>query len=236
VQCRGPLSETAHGARRGLLAGIPIVIGYLPVAITFGALAVGAGMPIFLPILFSGLIFAGGTQFILLGALQGGTPWPYVVALCALIDARHLLYGPLLRPIFPERVSARVPLAFGLTDEVFGVALSKRGEGKSARLGAWLGGVTLAAYLSWVLGTGLGALIGNWLEQELPSLVDSLHFALPALFLGLTILSSTRRTVVPVLVGTTAAAATFLLANEAAAIAAAVGGGALTAFLREKRR
>lgn len=227
---------TTDGTRRGLLAGIPIVIGYLPVAVTFGALAVGAGMPIWLPVLFSVLIFAGGTQFILLGALQSGTPWPYVVALCALIDARHLLYGPLLRPIFPQRLGARIPLAFGLTDEVFGVALSRRAEGGSSRLGAWLAGLTLAAYLSWVLGTGLGALIGRWLEQAMPSLIDSLHFALPALFLGLTILSCSRRTIIPVLTGTAAAVLALLLVNEAAAIAAAVGCGALTAHLQEKWR
>lgn len=235
-QDKAPAHRDNEHFRHGLLAGAPIAIGYIPVAITFGALATGAGMPIWLPLMFSCLIYAGGTQFILLGALQSGTPWPYVVALCAFIDARHLLYGPLLRPIFPRRSSLKIPLALGLTDEVFATALSKRAENQKVTLTAWLSGLTLAAYLSWTLGTGLGALAGRWLELNLPSLIDSLHFALPALFLGLTILSCSRRTVVPVLVATTAAAIIFILVNEAAAIVAAAGCGALTAWIQEKRR
>src|SRR5699024_6474312 len=194
------------------------------------------GMPIWLPIAFSALVYAGGSQFILLGALQSDTPWPYVVALCALIDARHLLYGPLLRPIFPKHPGGRIPLAFGLTDEVFGVALSKRGEGQTTPIGTWLGGLALAAYLSWVLGTGLGALIGSWLEQTMPSLIESMHFALPALFLGLTILSCSRRTIIPVLIGVSAATIAYFFLNAVATLLVAVVCASLAASLLEKRR
>ncbi|NNC25928.1 AzlC family ABC transporter permease [Salinisphaera sp. USBA-960] len=98
----------------------------MPVAITFGAATTSFGYPLYVPILFSAMIFAGGSQFILLAAIQNGTPWLYVVALCALIDSRHIIYGSLVRRIFPDRLAARLPLAMSLTDEVFATTLTQR--------------------------------------------------------------------------------------------------------------
>ena len=210
--------------RRGLVRGLqsagPICLGYVPVAITFGAAATSFGYPFYVPLLFSAAIFAGGSQFILLAALQDATPWPYVVALCALIDSRHIVYGAFLRRIFPARRSARLPLAMGLTDEVFATALTRRDATPGRQLTAWLVGLAAAAYLSWVAGTALGAVLGTVLSHAAPALTHALDFALPALFLALSLDNLNRETAAPLLAGAGAALVAVWLGNIALALAA----------------
>lgn len=226
------MSNAILGAKSGLVAGMPIIVGYLPISLTFGALAVSYGLPVWLPIVFSALVMTGGTQFIMLGALQGGLFWPYVVALCAFIDSRHMLYGPMLRGLFPQKLSHRLPLAFALTDEVFGVAISKRREPASAGLTRWLGSVTATSYLSWVIGTAVGALLGSWMEVNMPALIQALHFALPALFICLAIETCSKSTLMPVIVAGLVATLVVLFANTAIALLVGVLAGVAYALLK----
>lgn len=227
---------TVHSTWDGVKAAVPIGLGYIPVAITFGAAATSFGYPSYVPVLFSATIFAGGSQFILLAAMQSGAPWLYAVALCALIDSRHVIYGSLLRRIFPARVSARIPLAMGLTDEVFATALTQRHAPRSPRLTAWLAGVAAAAYVSWVASTLLGAVIGAALQQAMPEVVDALKFALPALFLALSLAQGSRQTLVPL--GAAAAGALFgvVFGNIVVALLAAIAAAVGVCLLQHKAR
>ncbi|ERJ19681.1 Branched-chain amino acid permease protein [Salinisphaera shabanensis E1L3A] len=224
--------------RRGLLRGLqsagPICLGYIPVAITFGAVATSFGYPFYVPLLFSAAIFAGGTQFILLAALHDATPWPYVVALCALIDSRHIVYGAFLRRIFPARLTARVPLAMGLTDEVFATALTQRDARPGRQLTAWLAGLAAAAYLSWVAGTALGAVLGTVISHAAPALTHALDFALPALFLALSLDNLNRETAAPLLAGAGAALGAVWVGNIALAMAAGVAAAVAVAAWRHR--
>ena len=59
--------------KRGLAAGLPIGIGYVPVAFTFGFMAVSGGLPVWAAVLisFTNLTSAGqfaGTNLIIAGA------------------------------------------------------------------------------------------------------------------------------------------------------------------------
>lgn len=236
----GPERAGTQTQRAALTAGaraaLPVVVGYLPVGATFGALAIGYGLPLWLTVAFSLIIYAGGTQFILLGALHSGTPWPWVVALCALIDVRHLVYGPLLANLFPRRVAARLGLGFLLTDEVFGTALHRRREPSSAALTLWLAGAALAAYATWVGSTALGAFVGRGLQASVPGAMEVMQFALPALFVALTLENCSRRTAAPTLAATLAALVTLLSThNDGATIFAAVGAAVAVAWLQGRR-
>lgn len=189
----------SQSALEGMKSGLPICIGYIPVAITFGAAATSFGYPLYVPLLFSATIFAGGSQFILLAAMQNGTPLLYIIALCALIDSRHLLYGTLVRKIFPSSLMLRIPLAMTLTDEVFATALSKRDVLRPAARTAWLVGVGGVAYLAWVLSTFIGALMGSALDQVAPFVANALDFALPGLFIALALAQLNRWNTFPLL-------------------------------------
>ncbi len=218
--------------KRGIRSAAPISLGYIPVAITFGAAATTFGYPIYVPILFSATIFAGGSQFILLAAMEHHTYWLYAVGFCALIDSRHFIYGSLIRRIFPSRLAARLPLALSLTDEVFATVLPQREAKPTRDLTIWIAGVAMAAYLSWVLSTAVGGALGEVLEDTAPVIVNALRFALPALFLGLTLENLGRHNIHPLIAAVAGALVGILVANIAVALFAAVGASTTVSYIR----
>ena len=56
---RTPDMSRRRGLLRGLQSAGPICLGYIPVAITFGAVATSFGYPFYVPLLFSAAIFVG---------------------------------------------------------------------------------------------------------------------------------------------------------------------------------
>src|SRR5689334_12405288 len=63
------------------------------VGLSFGAVAVAGGLPLWVPIAMSVLVFAGGAQFAAVGiVLAGGSPTAAVVT-GLLLNARHLAFG-----------------------------------------------------------------------------------------------------------------------------------------------
>ncbi len=139
--------------RQGLQAAWPIALGYFPVAVAFGALGAQAGLGPLWVQLTSLLVFAGASQFALVGLLAQGVPPLLAALLGLLLNLRHAFYGPALRPYLKGG-----PLeAFFLTDEVFAVALrALPGLPPGERRGYFLG-LGLGAYLSWNLGTAWGS-------------------------------------------------------------------------------
>lgn len=169
----------------GLKAAAPVMVGYLPVSIAFGVAGIAAGFQPWQVMMMSAIIYAGASQFILLASFASGTPWLWVVALCALMNARHLLYGPLLARWLPPAQRFRRTFAWGLTDEVFATALNGLKHVSPQQRPLWLYGVALGAYASWLLGTAIGALTGGQIEKASPLLAQTMQFSLPALFLAL---------------------------------------------------
>ncbi len=165
---------------RGLRAAWPIALGYFPVAVAFGALGAQAGLSPLWVQLTSLLVFAGASQFALVGLLAQGVPPLLAALLGLLLNLRHAFYGPALRPYLKGS-----PLeAFFLTDEVFALALrALPGLPPGERRGYFLG-LGLGAYLSWNLGTAFGALGARGL-LDWPGLREALAFSLPALFFPL---------------------------------------------------
>ena len=162
--------------KKGIIYGIPIALGYFPVAVTFGLMALARGMNETDVVLSSMLIFAGSAQFALATLIDS----PLNATLIPIIlNLRHLIYGC----IVSRRIEVRKPFltAFGLTDEVF--ALSFKGKDES-----FIWGLALIAYLSWVFGTVVGVLGGEVIVSN-ENVYRSLVFAFPALFF-LLILSS----------------------------------------------
>jgi len=168
---------------RGTKDGIPIALGYIPVAIAFGVLAGAIGLPAHLAVIMSLLVFAGASQFIALNLLQLGTDVFSVVFTTFVVNLRHFLMSASLA----ERLKGLVPrgamtaLFLGLTDETFSLlSLSERKKLSSG----YILGVNLTAYLSWVGGTFLGAYLGAGLPEIITS---SMGITLYAMFIALLI-------------------------------------------------
>ncbi|HEY8909970.1 MAG TPA: AzlC family ABC transporter permease [Desulfosporosinus sp.] len=184
-------TEVNRGFAYGLRQSLTIVIGYAPVAVTFGILATQFGLTFWEAGLMSFFVYAGASQFIAIEMIhQGATVW--MIGLTTLIlNIRHLLMSLSVVPFFPERTIAwSLGLAQGLTDETFvlNTRVLKGVVGEENRRRVMLG-INLGAFSSWVVFTLLGGALGKWLPVQF----SGFQFALLALFIILTTTSLTKK-------------------------------------------
>ncbi len=186
----------------GGLVGVPIVLGYLPIAFSFGVAATRAGLSVAEAVTLSLLIYSGAAQFVAIALIAAGAP--FLVAFLTLVgmSLRHVLYGPSLMRAAGQKARWGAVWGFGLTDEVFGAALGAlaRGQVFSDR---FMLALAASAYAAWVGGTYLGAQAGAAALQDWPMLDATLGFMLTALFLALllSILKAAQLPVILVAVG-----------------------------------
>lgn len=217
----------------GLMAAVPIALGYFPIAFAFGVAAVGAGLSPLGATALSVIIYAGASQFLALALITSGAALPVAAATLIAMNLRHVLYGPALMKAAGEGAGRRHAWAWGwgLTDEVFGAALGELARGR--RFGeAWMFGLGLPAYAAWVAGTMTGAMAGDGALAGWPVVEAGFGFLLPALFLAL-LLSILARPQVPVIVVAGLACVGGTLAVSATAgILGGMVAGALAGVLR----
>ncbi len=167
----------------GLTASVPIVGGYIPVAITYGLIVRSGGLSVLDAGLSSMIIFAGASQFLAAGMFFSGAGVLQIAVSGWLLNLRHLLMSSVIvehiDPSVPMRV--RSALAFGVTDEVFGVASWRVASGGNLPA-PFLAGLEVGAYTAWAGGTVVGAAAGNVLS---PSVRVAMGMALYALFSAL---------------------------------------------------
>lgn len=177
-------TQSDSGWLAGCKDALPLLGGYIPVAISFGLVATQAGFSVLQAMLISALVYAGASQFLFVAMVASGAPLWLVVLMTLLINARHLVYGPNLAPYIPAGRRWLV-LMHGLTDQIFALAHSRLPQlPVQARFG-WYCSAALIAWLSWVFGTTLGAVAGAEITSRWPLLAQVLPFALPALFIVL---------------------------------------------------
>jgi 4-azaleucine resistance transporter AzlC len=166
---------------RGVKAGMPIAIGYIPIAMAFGLLAKSAGIQNYVAILMSLLVFAGASQFVGINLLTLSTPYWLIALTTFVLNSRHFLMSASLSRRVENGAKKRslMLLAFGITDETFSVA-SLQQEAKFPI--SYLLSLNFTAYGAWNIGTW----IGLFLAQALPkSIQSSMGIALYAMFIGL---------------------------------------------------
>ena len=171
---------------QGLKTSLPIMAGYLPVGFAFGVAAEGAQVGTAYALFTSLFIYAGASQFALVGLLKDGVPVLTAAVITIGLNIRHFLYGPSISGETEKfKLSQRLITAFGLTDEVFSVVFSKIKEIPLESRFWWLVGLELGAYLSWICSTVVGSVGGKTLLNYYSFLGQALSFALPALFFSL---------------------------------------------------
>lgn len=183
----------------GLIASLPIILGYFPIAFSFGVAATRAGFSEIDAFVLSLVIYAGASQFLALALLSSGAPVLVAAFTLIAMNLRHVLYGPALMREAGNGAGRRHAWAWawGLTDEVFGQALGALARGQRFSE-PYMFGLGLGAYASWVSGTLVGALAGGGALEGWPALNAGLGFMLPALFLAL-LLSILSRPQLPVI-------------------------------------
>ncbi|QOC90978.1 AzlC family ABC transporter permease [Micromonospora craniellae] len=127
------------------------------VGVSFGAVAVAAGIPGWAAVTMSVVVYAGGAQFMAVGLLAAGSPVAAVLA-GLLLNARHLPFGLTLGETIGRRLRDRLLGSHLMTDEATAFTLA-RPPGADRRRAFWLAGVLL--FLAWNVGTVLGVLVGG---------------------------------------------------------------------------
>lgn len=166
---------------RGVRLGFPILLGYLPVGMAFGVLAITEGLTPIQAITCSATAIAGAGQFIGLSLMSAGESVFGVLAATSIVNLRYLLFGASLSTHMSAIPPAgQAALAFSVTDETFAVNSDDHRQG---RADGWsMAGVGVVSWVGWVAGTSVGALAASFIGD--PSRFGA-EFAMPAMFAAL---------------------------------------------------
>jgi 4-azaleucine resistance transporter AzlC len=207
----------------GLLRDIGLVcLTDAVIGASFGALAVAGGLPGWVPVALSLLVFAGGAQFSAVGVvLAGGGPVAAVLT-GLVLNARHLPFGFAVADVFGDRWWVKLLGSHVMIDESVAFTIAQRDPAR--RRAAFLTcGVLL--YLTWNLGVLGGVLVGGSVDTN----TFGLDAAFPAVLLALVLpaLKDKRTARAAGVGGAIALAATPLLPAGLPVLLALAGLGAL---------
>ncbi len=218
--------------REGLLAALPICMGYLPIGMALGVLAMQAGLPPAWIGLMSVLVFAGSAQFIAVAMLAAGASAPAIVLTTLVVNFRHVLMSSALAvPLRGVRRRFLLLFAYGITDESFAVNMTRFRTGGWDRWRALV--VHHAANLTWIIATIIGALAGSLIPRG----AFGIDYALPAMFIALLALQLRGRIflLTALIAGATAILWKVLIPGGSYIVGAAIV-AATSGFLLRRRR
>ncbi len=169
---------------RGVRAGLPVAVGYVPMAMAFGVLASHTGLSFAQAASMSAFVYAGASQFASLGLLAGGASALAIVLATLVLNFRHFLMRVALSRRLPaargrqlRAWAAPLALGFGITDETFVVSSLD-----DALTPPYFLGLIATAYLAWLSGT----LIGAGFSSLIPAVVArGMGVALYAMFIAI---------------------------------------------------
>lgn len=182
--------------KEGLIAALPIIVGYLPIGIAFGLLSKTAGISLLESFMFSALVYAGSSQFMALNLLLVGTGLGGIIITTFLVNFRYFLMTASLaekmEDIDQQKKGWLALMAFWVSDEIFSVASFR----KKAITKEYLLSLEALAYLSWPGGTVLGYIIGNFLPEPIQA---SMGIGIYAMFIALLLPEAKKSKIVAIL-------------------------------------
>jgi 4-azaleucine resistance transporter AzlC len=212
-----PAMDLSTARRRLLSEGLGIAVAAVAFGFVYGLAARDTGFSVVETVAMSVIVFAGAAQFAAVGYVAAGLPWPGIILLTALLNARHLLYsvalGPWVRSAsFPKRAA----MAHLLTDEAFALSISHfRRLGWPDLRGYWIGAIG-ATFIPWNLASLAGALVGGQIPDPASFGIDIIF---PAAMIGLAVgLITGRRELVAAFVGAIIGVAAAMLTSPAVGI------------------
>ena len=210
------------------------IFTYLPVSFAFGVSATQFGFSAWEALFLSCSMYAGASQFLVVALLGSGTSiWMTALTVIAL-DIRHLLYGPALYNLIPERLNLKKTAvwAWGLTDEVFASGMIKLSQRRQEWSESWMLGLSLCSWLSWATGSFLGGLFADRVSQLPHFLQAALDFLLPALFLSFLLAAFEKKHTLVVSVSLIVSAISCYYINLSAAIFIGITAGIVAGLFK----
>lgn len=167
---------------RGLRDGLPICLGYLSVSFAFGIYAVESGLAVWQAIAISMSNLTSAGQLAGVPIITMTLPLAEMMLTQFVINLRYSLMSVSLSQKLSKRVRLleRMAIAFGVTDEIFAVAISQKEDLETP----YMLGLITTPFWGWTIGTTLGALAGDILPGIV---VSALGLALYAMFVAIVI-------------------------------------------------
>jgi 4-azaleucine resistance transporter AzlC len=142
------------------------------IGVSFGALSVAGGLPVWVPVVMSLVVYAGSAQFSAVGLLLAGSAPVAAAATGLLLNTRLAAYGVAVADVVGRGRLVRLAGAHLITDETVAFALAQPGP-ERRRTAFWVSGIGLFAV--WNVSVLAGALAGG-------ALGDTAAFGLDAAF------------------------------------------------------
>lgn len=163
----------------GIKSGVPIGLGYLSVSFAFGIMSIESGLYWWQALLISMTTLTSAGQLAGIGIMV--FPHMYIEMLVnqLTINVRYAFMSVSLSQKTDSRFKGifKWLLGFFITDEIFGVAVSKKSISRSFFLG-----LSITPYIGWAVGTLVGALLG----QIFPDVVmNALSIAMYGMFIAI---------------------------------------------------
>ena len=168
------------------LAAVKACLPVLPGVLAFGAISgvamVAAGMPYYLAMLMSVLVYAGSSQLAALQLVTSGTPLAIAILAALVINLRFAIYSLSIAPHLAAASPRWRPLlSYLLTDNGYAITLRGYERPLGARDKVWYYfGSCAAIWITWQIGTLTGVLLG----ARIPS-GWHLEFSIVLTFLGI---------------------------------------------------
>jgi len=166
----------------GLRHGIPIALGYLSVSFGIGIMAIQAGLTVADAVIISMTNLTSAGQAAGIEIIAAAGTYLEMALTQLIINLRYSLMGLTLSQKLDDsfRTPQRMIAAFGITDEVLGLAAAQ----KEKITPPYMYGMILIAFIGWALGTFLGAAAGNILP---PALSEAMGIVLYGMFIAIVV-------------------------------------------------
>ncbi|OBY76684.1 branched-chain amino acid permease [Paenibacillus sp. KS1] len=213
------------GFIQGVKDCVPTLLGYLSIGLAAGVIQKTAGLSIAEIALMSLILYAGSAQFIAAGMIATSSSITAIIITILFVNLRHILLSAALAPYFRHLSPFRNMLVGSLlTDETFGVAITE--AAKKKRISEkWMHGLNITAYVNWLVANVAGAFLAQWISNPEKF---GLAFALPAMFIGILVLSMLGRNrikldiVVAIIAVVIAVGSSFFLSSSMGVIVATI--------------
>ncbi|HLS62516.1 MAG TPA: AzlC family ABC transporter permease [Ruania sp.] len=170
---------------------VMITLAMALVGIAYGAMSVGAGLPVWVAPLLGVVVLAGSSEMLYVGLATATSPWVALPA-ALLVNVRHVPYGMALRRALGNGVG-RAYRAHVMNDESVAFAIAER-DPERARVA--LTRIGTGVLIGWPAGALTGSLLGRGIDQH----TFGLDAIFPAVILALVLPAIKRARLRPAVV------------------------------------
>lgn len=169
----------------GVKKMLPFILSAIPMAMIAGALGVASGLTGIQTLLLAMLANSGTIQFVVYMMLKSSSSWSVILLTVLTLNLRMMVYSIVLRDKLQDMPRVlKFVMGFGLIDALFFIFIEKfkdKSASRANRQWFYLGG-SFSIYISWMIATVVGILVGDALLKLMGSGFD---FPMTALFVAM---------------------------------------------------